>query len=235
MAAQHGILGKQTPLEVLQLFGYWRNSGSGLKSVSHGPSTLAVKIQHYETTAKLHKEFWTNHEDCFMQKMTTREVNIDQCILANDQYVIRTLQRDMIDSMKMELISMIDVHLRQKVYLTPVDAGGKLLKAMPETWEEIKDGKFLIINGHHSITASKELQTGGCCPERAKQLRTWSAYIDWTLDPNKLRTISRIYNFTNHLDHAQPTWGNQIISCRNIWIDLKRPTDCPTEGSSRGN
>jgi len=71
----------------------------------------------------------------------------------------------------------------------------------------------MIINGQHIITASQELQIKRCVEERKVQLQKWDAYILWTLDPNKLRAISRFYNATNHLDHAQSTWGNQIINC----------------------
>lgn len=211
------------------------SSGSGLTSVAAGPSTSLEKVPNYVETARIQKEFWANHEDCFLLKMATKKVNIDQCILAKDQYVIRTLQRNMIEDVKMELVQMIDVNQRQKVCLTPVDEKERLLKTEPQTWEEIMDGKFMIINGQHSIFASKELQNGGCDKERAEKLRTWDAYIVWSLDPAKLRAISKFYNITNHLDHAQPTWGNQIISCRNIWTDLKRPTDCRSEASTRGN
>lgn len=93
----------------------------------------------------------------------------------------------------------------------------------------------MIINGQHSIYASKALQEGECGEKRRKELQTWDAYIIWSLDPNKLRSISKFYNITNHLDHAQPTWGNQVVSCRNIWLACRRPTEVFTEGEVRGN
>ena len=167
--------------------------------------------------------------------MEVKAVDINQCILAKDQYVIRTLQKDILEDVKRDLIQMIDVKQRQKVCLTPVDDKNRLLKKKPENWNEIKDGKFMIINGQHSIYASKELQDGGCGVSRRNELRTWRAYIVWSLDATKLRSISKFYNITNHLDHAQPTWGNQLMSCRNIWIACKRPTETMTEASTRHN
>lgn len=199
-----------------------------------GPTSLE-KLQEFEKIANIQKEFWDTHKNCFLLDMETKEVHIDQCILAKDQYVIRTLQKDMINGVARELVQMIDVKQRQKICLTPVDAKGRLLKQKPTNWDEIKDGKFMIINGQHSVWASKQLQQGGCGEVRQKQLRTWSAYIIWTLDPAKLRAISKFYNITNHLDHAQPTWGNQIVACRNIWIALKRPTDIFSEEATRHN
>lgn len=130
---------------------------------------------------------------------------------------------------------MIDVRQRQKICITPVDKKGNLLKTRPAKWEHIKDGQFMIINGQHSVFASKALQKEGCGEERRKTLSTWSAYVVWSLDPNELRAISMYYNKTNHLDHAKPTWGNQVISCRNIWIACKRPAETESEASNRGN
>jgi hypothetical protein len=81
----------------------------------------------------------------------------------------------------------------------------------------------MIINGQHSIAASKELQFEGCGEDRRQALQKWDAYIVWDLDPVRLTQISKFYNSTNHLNHAQPTWGNQIVSGRNIWIANGRP------------
>jgi hypothetical protein len=78
------------------------------------------------------------------------------------------------------------------------------------------NNKFMIINGQHSIAASKELQLEGCGKERHHALEKWDAIIVWDLDPVRLTRISRFYKLTNHLNHAQPTWGNQIVSGRNI-------------------
>jgi hypothetical protein len=211
------------------------SSGSALTTVSTGPQASAENIPEFEKFALLQKTFWEEHQECFLLDMEVKQVHIDQCILANDRYVIRTLQKDIFEDVKKELIQMIDVKQRQKVCLTPVDSNNKLLQKKPEKWEEIKDGNFMIINGQHSIFASKDLQKGGCGESRRDELRTWGAFIVWSLDPTKLRNISKFYNCTNHLDHAQPTWGNQIISCRNIWIECKRPTDSSTEASARHN
>ena len=119
--------------------------------------------------------------------------------------------------------------------MTPVDENNRLLKEPPTSWDAIKAGKFMIINGQHSITASMELQEGGCSEPRRSELQMWDAYILWMLDDAKLRNISSFYNCTNHLNHAKPTWGNQMISCRKIWKICGRPTKKENEGVVRGN
>ena len=67
-------------------------------------------------------------------------VHIKQCIPANENFIIRTLQRDILDAVKNELVQLGDVNQRQKVCLTPIDSNNKLLKKRPATWDEIKNG-----------------------------------------------------------------------------------------------
>ena len=119
--------------------------------------------------------------------------------------------------------------------LTPVDKKNALLREPPTSWDAIKAGKFMIINGQHSITASQELQVGGCGTTRRSELQMWDAYIVWMLDEAKLRNISSFYNCTNHLNHVKPTWSNQMISCRKIWKICGRPTEKENKGVVRRN
>jgi hypothetical protein len=93
----------------------------------------------------------------------------------------------------------------------------------------------MIIKGQHNIAASKELQVDGCGEDRRRALEKWDVIVVWDLDPVCLTKISKFYNSTNHLNHAQPTWGNQIVSGRNIWISNGRPTNKAVEAKVRGN
>jgi hypothetical protein len=116
-----------------------------------------------------------------------------------------------------------------------VNEQGNLLRTKPKDWSEIKNKKFMIINGQHNIAASKELQLEGCGKYRCHALEKWEAIIVWDLDHVWLTQISKFYNSTNHLNHTQPIWGNQIVSSRNIWIANRRPTDKAVEVDVRGN
>ena len=60
-------------------------------------------------------------------------------------------------SVKNELVQMGDINHRQKICITPVDEHGNLLKTKPRDWNEIKNKKFMIINGQYNIAALKEL------------------------------------------------------------------------------
>lgn len=55
-----------------------------------------------------------------------------------------------------------DITQRQKVCLMPVGPELQLLPTKPTLRDQIEDGKFIIINGQHSITALQELQQSGC-------------------------------------------------------------------------
>jgi len=190
----------------------------------------------YLKFAQQRKEFWEQHADCYIfGKEAKFPVSINQCFPAHEEYIIRKLEKHMLETCKNKLLQLADIKQRQVVCLTPVDNDMKLLKKPPAKWEDIQLGKFMIIDGQHSITASKELQRGQCDEKRREELRTWDAYIVWTLDPLKLHNISKFYNTTNHLEHAQPTWGNQIISGRLIWTHFERPTMNGAEARIRGN
>ena len=211
------------------------SSGSALTNVQSGNPTDYAPIEKFEIFAAYQKDFWQRHAGCFLFTQQCFPVSIDQCILAADKYVIRKLEQKIVEGMKKQLITLGDAKQRQKICLTPVGPDGRLLKQRPKQWDDIKSGKFMIINGQHSITASQQLQLKGCGEERKNELKSWDAVIVWTLDPAQLTEISKFYNSANHLTHSQPTWGNQIVSCRNIWLSYKRPSSLPNEADSRGN
>ena len=207
----------------------------GLTHVDRRAGKSTESVLDYEKFAKVQRDFWKECEDCYIFDQQTFQVDIAQCVPARDGYVIRKLQPEIVKSVKAELVQLGDEKMQQKVCLTPIDRDSKLLREKPRSWDEIKAGKFMIINGQHSITASKELQISRCGDKRRVELSNWEAYIVWSLDPVKLTNISKFYNSTNHLEHAQPTRGWQLISGRNIWIAHGRPTDKEGKHKRRGN
>jgi hypothetical protein len=104
-------------------------------------------------------------------------------MIAKDEYTIQKMEAEIVKSMKAELLQKGDINQWQKICLTSVDAQRNLLRTKPKDWNEIKNNKFMIINGQHSIAASKELQLEGCGEERRRALEKWDAIIVWDLDP----------------------------------------------------
>jgi hypothetical protein len=89
--------------------------------------------------------------------MQSFKVDIAQCMIAKDEYIIQKMELEIVKSVKAELLQMGDINQRLKIYLTSVDVQGNLLRIKTKDWNEIKNNKFMIINGKHSIIASKEL------------------------------------------------------------------------------
>jgi hypothetical protein len=211
------------------------SSASALTTVQAGKPGDDAPIQKFELAGAYQKVFWNKHKPCFIFEHQTFDVDISKCFLAPPKYIIRKLEMRMVMEMTETLVHIGSVKQRQTICVTPCDKNKKLLKVRPQTWDEIKDGEFLIINGQHSITASKLLQKEGCCEERKIELQKWEATIVWSLKPEELTEISKWYNSANHLIHSQPTWGNQISACRQVWIDLKRPSNVEGDAIERGN
>jgi hypothetical protein len=129
-----------------------------------------------------------------------------------------------------------DINRRQTICLTPCTEEEILLQKKLESWDEIKDGMFLIINGQHSVTTSKQLQLTTVREAKKIELQTWKAYIVWSLKKNQLLCISEWYNACNHLKHSQSTWGSNILSTCSIWVTYGRPTSIkPGFGRDRNN
>jgi hypothetical protein len=110
-------------------------------------------------------------------------MDIVQCMIAKDEYITRKMEAEIVKNVKVEFLQMGDINQRQKICLTPVDVQGNLLRTKPKDWNEIKNKKFMIINGQHNIAASKELHLEGYGEERRCALEKWDAIIVWDLDP----------------------------------------------------
>lgn len=218
------------------------SSGSALTNLSTG-SRGPEPVIDYEKAAKTQETFLRTCQDCYPFGVeTTFSVNIDQMIVAQDArhkqdaVVVRTCEMKIVQGLKQFLTEIGDINQRQTICLTPCTEEGLLLKKKPESWDEIKDGMFLIINGQHSVTASKQLQQSDLRDARKEELQTWKAYIVWSLKKNQLVCISEWYNACNHLKHSQSTWGSNILSARSIWISYDRPTTMrDSAGSDRNN
>ena len=134
--------------------GTGEGSASRVTTTQIGTSRSIPFVEDFEKFAKIQREFWQNHKACFLFETEATRVHINQCIIAREDFIIRTLQRSLVEDMKNTLVQIGDVKELQKVCLTPVDENNRLLKKPPTSWDAIKAGKVMIINGQHSIIAS---------------------------------------------------------------------------------
>ena len=61
---------------------------------------------------------------CSIFGKETYQVSIKQCILVKDEYLIRKLEKKIVEDVKKELVQLWDIKQRQKVCLTRVDRQG---------------------------------------------------------------------------------------------------------------
>ena len=157
----------------------------------------AEEVPDYEKFTAIQKEFRDTCTSTFVFGMQSIKVDIAQCMIAKDDYIIQKMEAEIVKSVKVQFLQMGDINQCQKICLIPVDAQGNLLRTKPKDWNEIKNNKFMIINGQHNIQASKELQLEGCGEERRSTLEKWDAIIVQDLD---LVCLTKFYNMTNHLN-----------------------------------
>ena len=60
-------------------------------------------------------------------------MNVKQCHIARDEYIVRDLERDIVKFVKEELVRMGDINQRQKVCLMPVKDDMELLPQKPKS------------------------------------------------------------------------------------------------------
>jgi hypothetical protein len=73
------------------------------------------------------KEFWESCSSLFIFGQQAYSVDIAQCQVAKDEYIIRKIEAEIVKSMKAELVQMGDINQRQRICITPIDEHGKLL------------------------------------------------------------------------------------------------------------
>ena len=106
-------------------------AASRVTTAEIGTSRSVPPAEDFEKFAYIQREFWQNHKACFLFETEATRVHINQCIIARDDFIIRTLQRSLVEDMKNTLVQIGDVKQLQKVCLTRVDENNHLLKEPP--------------------------------------------------------------------------------------------------------
>ena len=181
----------------------------------------------------VYKKFWLECEDAYIFGVDAkRELSINQLVDAPAEYNIRSREEKLVDAMVIYLFNLPDRKARQTLCMMPTN---RTLK--PTSWEEIKDGEFYIINGQHSVVASRLImQVGSGVDEDVKSdFRVWSCFIVWSSSPEILRSIPTYYNRINHFQMIQPSWATNILGARTVWVSmgsLENPSQITTAGTT---
>jgi hypothetical protein len=125
-------------------------------------------------------------------------------------------------------LEMTDPNKKMTLCAMPQDLTNK-----PQTWSDIKAGKCWMINGQHSVEASKRMKNILGAEKKYEKFQEWECFIVWNKDDRVIRKISAYYNRVNHFQNYMPTWATNIISAQKVWVKLKRPPS-PKEPTELG-
>lgn len=117
------------------------------------------------------------------------------------------------------LINMPDKTHKQTLCVMP------MVDEKPSLWEEIRKGKFHIINGQHTVAARKAIVDDMDIEETTKRhFRVWKCFAAWITHMKTLWKISAFYNRVNHLSVFKPSWSTNILLARSTRTNLGRST-----------
>ena len=150
-------------------------------------------------------------------------VNIKTMTSAKAYQVTRPLDDAGVALMKNYLIQTPPAWPHHNLCLMPkFKKGGKWTEGM--IWDDIKDGQFIIINGQHSVAASRQIiGHRDIEPSLREKLKVWPCTIVWSDDPSITVRLSYTLNNSNSFNKVTPTWTTQIMYCRRVWVKLGRP------------
>jgi hypothetical protein len=69
-------------------------------------------VHDYEKFTTIQKEFWDTCTSSFLFGMQSFKVDIVQCMIAKDKYIIQKMEAEIVKSVKVELLQMGDINQR---------------------------------------------------------------------------------------------------------------------------
>lgn len=150
-------------------------------------------------------------------------VHIKRMLPAKAYQVTRPLDEAGVALMKNYLIQTPPAWPHHNLCLMPFFEKGETWRE-GMTWDDIKNGNFIIINGQHSVAASREIIAHKDTEQALKnKLKTWPCTIVYSEDPSMTVRLSYTLNNSNSFNKFTPTWTTQIVYCRRVWVKLGRP------------
>lgn len=190
-------------------------------------------LDDLESEVEKNLRFWANNESAYVfGKTWTFEVDIEKCEESpKASMVVRPREEEGVKILVKYFATAGSVN-KQTICLMPKGCDKRPTMEMWET--KLKMGQFWIINGQHSIEASKRLVSDRSFKDenRKNELRTWSAFFVWSTDDLQLNDISSFYNESNNFDVFSPTIVNNILHARKTWEIYGRPPKCRSNSSS---
>ena len=165
-----------------------------MASIPH--SGAIDKKPDYEEVSRVYKSFWTTCEDAYLFKLNDKkEIDISQLVEPPATFNIRAKEKRIVKELVNWLLNMPNKSTRQTLCVMPIDFNEKSTE-----WKDIENGKFYIINGQHSVEASKWMMDDAnkIDKEEREHFRKWKCFVVWSNDLEKLQTIFAFYNRMNY-------------------------------------
>ena len=179
------------------------------------------KSHDYIASAGAYKAYWKHCTDAYIFGLEEKKsISIEQLIKAPEDLNIRSFEMKLAEDIMTYLWEMPDKSMKQTLCVMPVDCSEK---PKPEDWPSLERKNFYIINGQHSVTASKMMVDQNLDEEIVANFRQWDCYVVWSTDAEKLRDISAYYNRVNHFVALKPSWSTNIMGARKVWELMGRP------------
>lgn len=194
------------------------------------PADSDKVLDSYKDSMEVFQNYWALCRDSYIFGTdTTYNIPTKQLLTPPASLNVRNLEQKKVASTMHFLIEMSNKEKKNTLCVFPKD---KLVK--PESWDEIKDGDFYMVNGQHCIEASKQLLKRTDIDERIQNsFKSWECFVVWNEDKSIIRKISVFYNRVNHFMNTNPTWATNIIGARELWLTLGRP-EPPHEATEVG-
>lgn len=159
----------------------------------------------------------------FMGQDFKFDVDISQCHLAPPEKCVRAKEDAYVDWIITQIVGEQFKDDRQTIVVMPQG-----LKTMPtpDMWPEIQKGDFWLIDGQHSVEASKKIQNlpNWSDPKNQKEkLKKWKALVVWSDNETMLSDISRYFNKGNKKRAYQASWIRNIMASRSVWEFYEKP------------
>ena len=191
--------------------------------------TVKNDAVNYEESTRIYEEYWSSCTNSYITKVDEiHEISIDQLEAPPAELNVRCLEEKEIRSALKFYLEMPDPRNKMTLCAMPQN-----LTDRPTDFKDIAEGKFWMINGQHSVEAAKRMKDLPGMEAKYDKFKTWNCYVVWNKDPRIIRKILAWYNRVNHFQNFMPTWANNILSARNVWISLGRPTP-PKEPTELG-
>ena len=185
----------------------------------------------YKHITAVYKKFWEECEDAYIFGVDFRkDVSIERLKNVPADFNIRVKEDRLVQAMVVYLLNLPHRKARQTLCIMPIG-----LTSKPQSWEEIKDGSFYVINGQHSVAASLKIcdSTTGVDDDIKNDFRVWSCFVVWSEDSEILRSISAYYNRINHFEQVQASWATNILGARKVWDSMGCPEN-PSQITAAG-